>query len=49
MFHACVQRLDVTGNFEKNLETKVLFSFQKFYKIFQILCHIECLDACIEY
>jgi len=26
-----------------------LFSSQKFCKIFQILCHIESLDVCMEY
>ena len=49
MFHACVQRFD--GMDEKILDGKLnrALVLQKFYKIFQILHHIESLDVCMEY
>jgi len=51
MLYACAARFDVTENLENFLVfwVKALFSSKKFCKIFQILHHIESLDACIEY
>ena len=46
MFYVCVQRFDVTENFEKFL---VLGELDLNKKLFKILCHIESYDTCMEY
>ena len=49
MLHACNQRFDVTENLEKFCELNKALVPKKICKIFQILRHIESLNAYIEY